>query len=245
VPALPASSDCVFDQKHTNLTALDFSLNAIGDSGTKAIAVSLPSSLAHLRLSHNRIADSGARALAAALAQSQVTALDLRQNSIGDAGACELLPLLVDSSLRQISLAGNQLGDEAAAVVAELLALGVSNISHIADDAPNANRIDLSDNRIGAVGVGCIAEALTSSSVESLSLAGNPLGDAGLLELAQHLSAMSNLRSLDIGRTVDGQQSVGLLSVFNVLAGDQLDAEGKVIAPESQVCLLPTCVCNS
>ena len=181
-----------------------------------------------------------------------------------------------DSRLREIALSGNALGNEAAAVVAELIQRGAGGVAHTmmsaaarADGAGTASgaafaydTIDLSDNQIGAIGVGCLGEALsafavpdtqrgddaatadappfnatahTASHITTLALAGNPLGDSGLVELALYLPRLLHLRSLDIGRAAPATSSssshAGLVAVCNALAGDTLDADGRVLPP--------------
>ncbi len=101
--------------------------------------------------------------------------------------------------------------------------------------------VDVSDNGIGAVGVGCIAEALAvlsadddndqayngeedapasasrnASHISALSVAGNPLGDAGLIELALYLPRMRRLAHLDIGRCTHSVSSLSASELASV-----------------------------
>lgn len=128
-------------QKNVYLTFVDLSLNAIADSGARALAGALPwcRLLTHVRLSHNRIGSSGAMALAKGFAgHPRLAFLDLRHNTIGDRGACalvELLPLPHGSGsitaplLREIALSGNRLGDDTAAALAERIANGGGGVA--------------------------------------------------------------------------------------------------------------------
>jgi hypothetical protein len=96
------------------LTALDMSLNRIGDAGAQALgeALRVNGSLTTLDLSYNRIGDAGARALGESLrVNGCLTALDLTSNRIGDAGAqAQGDALRVNGFLTTLDMSYNRIG---------------------------------------------------------------------------------------------------------------------------------------
>jgi len=170
--------------------------------GALARAVDAGAELTFVRLNGNskelfngRVDGRGAVAIASALTgTATVEEVDLSYNRIDDAGAEAIAAMLARSpAVRRLDLRGNDIGPEGAAHIARALAAtGGSGGSGTDDDA----------------------DAATSSCrLESLRMDHNPLGDDGLVAIADSLRTNAILRELDVGDCDAGIRGVTALCV--------------------------------
>ena len=170
--------------------------------GALARAVDAGAELTFVRLNGNskelfngRVDGRAAVAIASALTgTATVEEVDLSYNRIDDAGAEAIAAMLARSpAVRRLDLRGNDIGPEGAAHIARALAAtGGSGGSGTDDDA----------------------DAATSSCrLESLRMDHNPLGDDGLVAIADSLRTNAILRELDVGDCDAGIRGVTALCV--------------------------------
>lgn len=178
--------------------------------GALARAVDAGAELTFVRLNGNskelfngRVDGRGAVAIASALTgTATVEEVDLSYNRIDDAGAEAIAAMLARSpAVRRLDLRGNDIGPEGAAHIARALAAtggsGESGGSGGSDEHADA------------------ASSSSSSScrLESLRMDHNPLGDDGLIAIAQSLRHNATLRELDVGDCDAGIRGVTALCV--------------------------------
>ena len=182
---------------NTNLEHINLSNCSIGPEGAQNLAQALcvNTSVKTLKLSENALHDEGARALAEMLgvnrAESSGTVnttlehIDLSNCSIGPAGAQRLAQALrVNTSVKTLKLSCNPLGDEGAKALAEMLGGNRAESS----GTVTLEHVDLSICRIGPAGAQRLAQALrVNTSVKTLKLTHNPLGDEGAMAIAEML----------------------------------------------------------
>ena len=153
---------------NTSVKTLDLSRNPLGNEGAKALAGMLGSessgtvntTLEHFYLSVCRIGPVGAQHLAQALC--------------------------VNTSVKTLDLSRNPLGNEGAKALAEML--GGNGAESSGTVNTTLEHFDLSVCRIGPVGARHMAQALrVNTSVKTLTLSDNPLGDEGAKTLAEML----------------------------------------------------------
>ena len=161
-------------------TALELHTVPLDYEGSRLLGLALANgtALTSLSLTWNAVNVEGTRRLVEALGRNRtaLTSLSLDSNGIGDAGGAAVARLIEGNStvLRHASLAANFISDEGALALASALRDNTALVS-----------VDLRHNRIGAVGLAALVEAVEAgggSSLERLALEGNPdAGDAALL----------------------------------------------------------------
>ena len=160
--------------------ALELHTVPLNYEGSRLLGLALANgtALTSLSLTWNAVNVEGTRRLVEALGRNRtaLTSLSLDSNGIGDAGGAAVARLIEGNSttLRHASLMSNFISDEGALALASALRDDTALVS-----------IDLRHNRIGAVGLAALVEAVEAgggSSLERLALEGNPeAGDAALL----------------------------------------------------------------
>lgn len=146
--------------------------------------------LQSLDLSENSISNNAMKELCQALAASNVQELYLEQAQLDSVTFQTLFHSVTDSSLSLLDLSGNRI-DEPAAVsaLAEMLGAHTSRLTSLY----------LNSCAIDNAGVATLAKQLHLSKLENLSLAGNDIGNDGIMMLSVSLSdANSSLLHLDL-----------------------------------------------
>eukprot|EP01012_Entosiphon_sulcatum_P011561 TRINITY_DN17063_c0_g1_i1.p1 TRINITY_DN17063_c0_g1~~TRINITY_DN17063_c0_g1_i1.p1 ORF type:complete len:636 (+),score=78.51 TRINITY_DN17063_c0_g1_i1:1777-3684(+) len=221
----------------TSLRELRVDGNKLGDEGARQIAeaVRVNGSLEVLHAKQNGIAHNGGHALLSALCEhTSLRSLDVGQNRVFSA-AVEVSRLLdTANQLRNLSLAANFVGIEHIAIIAEHIpsakTLACVNVSGNMLRAAGGSLLLESllqssalrhlamkdcemhfDERLATL----LLQLLKScTTLESLEIAGNDLGEAVTVSLAQTLEALPNprsLRALDLSRCNVGPRAVTLL----------------------------------
>ena len=191
---------------NTTLTHLKLCYNGIGDSGAASLsqALSVNTSLTYLDLSSNKIGDSGAASLSQALSvNTTLTHLDLTFNKIGDSGAAFLSQALsVNTTLTHLKLCRSKIGDSGAASLSQALSVNTT-LTHL----------KLCHNEIDVSGYASLSKALSVNiSLNVLDLYGNEIFDSGAAFLSQVLSVNTTLTRLDLGSTWLGGHGIASLS---------------------------------
>ena len=191
---------------NTTLTHLKLCYNGIGDSGAASLsqALSVNTSLTYLDLSSNKIGDSGAASLSQALSvNTTLTHLDLTSNNIGDSGAAFLSQALsVNTTLTHLKLCRSKIGDSGAASLSQALSVNTT-LTHL----------KLCHNVIDVSGYASLSKALSVNiSLNVLDLYGNEIFDSGAAFLSQVLSVNTTLTRLDLGSTWLGGHGIASLS---------------------------------
>lgn len=127
--------------------------------------------------------------------------LSLRRCGISDVGGQVLGAALGD--LLEVQLTGNRLGDKTAIALAASL--------------KSLTRLGLANNRIGTKGVTALAEALKQRTIEELVLSGNPIGDQGLLTLADVSVKSLRLEACGLSDVTAARKLAGALRTNRVL----------------------------
>ena len=177
---IAAFADALVGCKELCPTALELHTVPLNYEGSRLLGLALANgtALTSLSLTWNAVNVEGTRRLVEALGRNRtaLTSLSLDSNGIGDAGGAVVARLIEGNStaLRHASLVSNFISDEGALALASALRDDTALVS-----------VDLRHNRIGAVGLAALVEAVEAgggSSLRSLALEGNPdAGDAALL----------------------------------------------------------------
>ena len=169
-----------------------------------------------LELRNNGITDDGISMLSAALvASGGVTALDLSDNKLRWQGVQALADMLTmkGTQLETLVLDGNRMEDRALEVLGQAmrenlvlrsLSIANCNISHLIANKMERvilnhgglRELDLSWNKLGAVGARAVAKVLPESNLHVLNLSWTGLGDAGGVAVAAALKQNIALRDL-------------------------------------------------
>ena len=200
---------------NTTLEHVDLSWCCIGPVGAQHLAQALcvNTSLKILKLSRNPLGDEGAKTLAEMLggngAVSSATVnttlehVDLSYCEIGPVGAQHLAQALcVNTSVKTLLFNNCLVYDEGAEALAEML--GGNGAESSGTVNTTLEHFDLSWCRIGPVGAQYLAKTLcVNTSVKTLKLSGNPLGDEGAKELAKILGGNGAESSGTINTTLE------------------------------------------
>ena len=178
-----------------------------------AQALRVNTSAKTLNLSDNLLGDEGAKALAEMLggngAESSGTVnttlehVYLSDCNIGPVGAQHLAQALcVNTSVKTLDLSRNPLGDDEAKALAEML--GGNGAESSGTVNTTLEYVDLSHCNIGPVGAQHLAQALcVNTSVKTLKLSVNPLGDDGAKALAEMLGGNGAESSGTVNTTLE------------------------------------------
>ena len=161
------------------LSRLDLSFNSLTDQGLSILArAGWLRSLQTLSLAANAgIGSIGLRRFLDAENLTSLTRLDLSEIGLQASSLQVVLDSNAGQKLERIDLGGNRLSD------AGLQALGESEVMlRILTARPILN---IRGNGIRADGIAALADSPLAELIEDLDLSGNPLGDAGLHELAR------------------------------------------------------------
>lgn len=149
------------------------------------------------------IGELGCRLLAGALPKSRLSALTLWRNKVGNGGARALADALMHAStmLTSLDLHDASIGPQGAAAIAHALAGGLGSMAHDSIAAYMNTTSNSSLNEAAATTKRETKGVLLSAPppLAWLSLEGNPLGDAGAVELAWALPK-SRLTELHLAR---------------------------------------------
>ncbi|KAG0196550.1 hypothetical protein BGX28_009996, partial [Mortierella sp. GBA30] len=215
---------------NSTLTTLHLKRNSIGDNGAVALseALNTNSTVTTLNLSYNSIGDNGAVALSETLkTNSTLTILDLRNNSIRDDGVVALSEALkTNSTLTTLDLRKNSIGDNGCNKAGSRLCGVYGNVFFQAKSTVVRMMFVLfyigvlSAQPAGPVlglyccnGAVALSEALKiNSTVTTLNLSYNSIGDNGAVALSEALKTNSTLTTLDLRNNSIGSYGAVALS---------------------------------
>ena len=168
-------------------TSVDLSDNPLGDEGAKALAEML----------------GGNGAESSGTVNTTLEHVDLGHCSIGPVGAQHLAQALcVNTSVKTLKLSDNPLDDEGAKALAEMLGGNGAESSGTVNNT--LEHVHLSRCRMGPVGAQHLAHALRlNTSVKTLKLFNNPLGDEGAKALAEMLGGNGAESSGTVNNTLE------------------------------------------
>jgi len=139
---------------------------------------------------------------------SRCDMIDLSYQGIGSDAVARLAKAMVTTEVHTLSLHSNQIGDEGAEAIAELLR-----------NSGTLTTLVLAYNGLTPHGVEIITQAIPSSSLETLSLAGNAIGPVGASYVANLLADSSTrLQHLDLAHC--GVGTVGAVSLAQSIAAN-------------------------
>eukprot|EP00521_Asterionellopsis_glacialis_P011553 CAMPEP_0195306190 /NCGR_PEP_ID=MMETSP0707-20130614/37074_1 /TAXON_ID=33640 /ORGANISM="Asterionellopsis glacialis, Strain CCMP134" /LENGTH=525 /DNA_ID=CAMNT_0040370401 /DNA_START=562 /DNA_END=2139 /DNA_ORIENTATION=- len=179
-----------------------------------------------LNLQKNNIGNDGIRALCRGLDHhspswgtvSAIRCLNLQHNHIGVEGASDLGKLVVSntSALQELNLSYANLGNEGIVAFANELLRSTMSADGVHVDQPTMSleSLDLTENKIGEVGVQTLAKAFAATNgLQELSLSRNQLGSQGATLLCQEaLSNCPQLRKLNLSKNKIGPPAGGALA---------------------------------
>ncbi|CAF1350349.1 unnamed protein product [Rotaria magnacalcarata] len=206
------------DMLHTNktLTHLELSSNSIGDDGISVISEALKfnKSLRTLHLNDNDFTEIGAKHLAdMLLVNKTLKELQISGNPIGDSGVNMIVDALKkNTTLESLDIGETKITIECMQEIGKMLEMNCTlksldlNHNHLEDDAlmmiiPSLMKnsaltsLDLSMNNLtetSANELACLLEE-SQTTLTTLSLSHNPLGDSGVSNIA---AALINNRTL-------------------------------------------------
>eukprot|EP00163_Fabomonas_tropica_P006192 TRINITY_DN15788_c0_g1_i1.p1 TRINITY_DN15788_c0_g1~~TRINITY_DN15788_c0_g1_i1.p1 ORF type:complete len:591 (+),score=137.89 TRINITY_DN15788_c0_g1_i1:1437-3209(+) len=206
------------------LTVVDLRSNSIGPVGGQALfdAFKINSTITHLDLSaihgvnRNNVADKVCPTLSEVLVlHPQLHTLSLGSNGITEVGAEALISGLQEAvSLVNLDLSGNKLGPRGCSHICEAMRTsrvqklilhhnGIGDLGCLAVEdmlkytGLQLEYLDLSDNEIEWKGGGMIGQAMAlNSSLHTLILSNNKIGNLASIELATSLKGQPTLRTL-------------------------------------------------
>jgi len=233
-------------EANSRLTTLSLMGNDIRGGGALALGLMLMmmnSALTTLDLAVNNIGDEGAKDLGLALfTNSTLTTLNLYCNNIRAGGAVWLgRPLARNSTMTTLNLRQNNIGAEGARELGRALAVNST-----------LTTLDLGYNNIGTEGAQELGRALaanSNSTLTTLSLMGNYIGD-GTLELGLMLKKNSTLTTLDVASNRigdEGARELGRALAENStlttldLCGNDISDDG-ALALEQALAVNPTLI---
>ena len=189
----------------SRLRVLDLRGNRLQASDIRKLVkgISLSTHLTFIGLHGNELGPEGAALVASSLEKnSRVTHLDLSKNDIGPLGAMSIAKLLSTSTsvIQTLHLWGNKLGPNGVTSIAEAVATN-ANLRHLSLGNNHATNeacgaiglmlhknkklkvLELRSNSISEAGIRELCSAglpkLSTSTLQNLSLAGNPIGPGG------------------------------------------------------------------
>jgi Ran GTPase-activating protein (RanGAP) involved in mRNA processing and transport len=213
--------------KTCRLTTLDLQGNLVGNAGLIALAEALKvnTCLTTINLGHNQFGVAGTAALTEGLMiNTCLTTLDLQNSGVGNVEAAALAKGLVSCRyLTMLDLRDNDIGDE----VRMAFFKGMVDRNDLRIDIDieftefvaamgNLRRhrtisLDLQDNTIRDDGT--LAESSdVDTSITSINLRGNQIGDAGAAVLAEELQVNTCLTSIDLRNNEIGDTGAAALA---------------------------------
>lgn len=199
------------------LSALNLSDNPLGDIGAKLLGrAKVWAELSELSLDRIGLSEQGARALAGAPWLPQLKHLSLRQNPIYHVGAHAIFSCKAMTSLESLDLSGCRVGLQGvrslvrSAPPHQLKALGLAGepgfslgprgagLLSEAEGLSSLSSIDLAWNDVGDQGLDKLIRAPWIKGVGKLVLSHNRLHDSSLMRLERALDQLPQLRELDV-----------------------------------------------
>jgi hypothetical protein len=211
----PTHIGALMDSLENNMHITQFLLgnNVIATTGARRVAAFIeahPNRIETWYLAGCHITTEPFRALVDAMTRSsRITNVWLKRNPLGTAAVPSLIQLLLNTpNLRTLDIENTELGD-----------LGVAQLFIGLKGKPSALRnIYLNALGIGIRGANAIADYLDdpASHIESLFISSNPIGDAGIAELAPALARHISL--LRVSLCAAGLTANGISKLCNALA---------------------------
>lgn len=191
----------------SHIIELHFFKCNISPTGAMALAEGLlvNNSIRVLSIAENDIGNIGITAIAAGLHRVQINELHLRKCGITADGAKSLGDTLINSRIKVLSIPDNLIGDDGITAIVRAL-----------------NRIEVTELYIGWCGISVLGaillgECLINSSIKTLSMPENNIGDCGIAAIAGAL-AYSQIHELCVqscGITDVGVRSLGEALLVN------------------------------
>ncbi len=191
-----------------------------------------------LNLNHNKLNDEGIsvivdKILASGRRMCELQELSLGCNHIGPAGAQKISELVTRSPhLRLLSLRFNPIGTTVREIIKKCAStlerlniydcqLGPQEVTRLLDsyDCSALTVLDVSNNKMGNLGVMVVAQFLLNSggrTLKELYMDSNDINEAGALELAKGLAEAYALQSMKIAENPIGTR--GAVAVLDALA---------------------------
>jgi len=215
---------CDLEADSAAASELQLSSRMIEDAGVVKLAKGLAKSthLQVLNLSINHITDVGAQALAGVLAATKLRVLMLERNQLSAVGIVALARAL-PKTLEKLVLGRNSVGVEGASALASsavrlhTLSLGFAQLHAeggraLASILSKLIVLDVAGNHLGGAGCAFLSDRLEESTLDTLKLESNGIGDAGAKALCTALERCKTLQVLEIRRNSVTDEGAKLLA---------------------------------
>lgn len=224
------------------ITAVDVSDNAFGEKGVRACAAMLQqqTGIESLSFQNNGISEQAAAAILELLASPQsLKKFHLDKNMTGDEGMVHVAALMAKApKMEDFKMAGSRFTADGAKLLAQGLASGSSltkinltdnNVNEEGGVAlaqmlfkqPNMRHVNLEATTLGPNAAGAVASALAAGcpQLEYLNLTACDITPEGIPAVAKAVSAMKNLKELEIAENELGDFGVAQLCVALKMSG--------------------------
>ena len=229
-----------------NITSVDVSDNAFGEKGVRACTAMLQQQTAIQSLSfiNNGISEQAARAILELLASPQsLKKFHLGKNMTGDDGTAHVAALLAKApNMEDFMMYGSRFTADGAAMLAKGLAVGTSlkkidlNDNNINEEGgialagmlykqPNMRHVNFEMTSLGPDAAGAVASALAAGcpQLEYLNLSACDITPEGVPAVAKAISAMKNLKVLNVAENEFGDFGVAQICVALKMSGCPLE----------------------
>ena len=229
-----------------NITSVDVSDNAFGEKGVRACTAMLQQQTAIESLSfiNNGISEQAARAILELLASPQsLKKFHLGKNMTGDDGTAHVAALLAKApNMEDFMMYGSRFTADGAAMLAKGLAVGTSlkkidlNDNNINEEGgialagmlykqPNMRHVNFEMTSLGPDAAGAVASALAAGcpQLEYLNLSACDITPEGVPAVAKAISAMKNLKVLNVAENEFGDFGVAQICVALKMSGCPLE----------------------
>jgi len=228
------------------LSSIELSNQGIGSDGAIELIEKLKehnklSGLTALKLDGNDIDEEGATLLSEILNTTNARMLDLKWNLIGLLGVQSLgTALSTNTTLTSVNLEGNEITEEGAVAMAESLSsnttlrifeikdnsIGDEGVSALSKGLGKTGLIhlDVTSNNITSAGAEQLAQHFLSvadgpSTLETIIINNNPIGDQGATSIAKALVGNNSLKSLQLRNCSIDED--GILALIGTLTNEQ------------------------
>ncbi|MEM6925453.1 MAG: TIGR02996 domain-containing protein [Myxococcota bacterium] len=236
-----AGVEALVEGHWTQLRELSLAVNGITAVGARHLQRGRFGALRGLDLHGNPLGPEGIGGIGGAALGPRLRSLDVAETKLGDSGVVELADAPAFRSIERLYLRSNRFGRGGAAALAKLTRLTRLNLASnplgpgggaVLAAAPwsTLESLSLFDNRLGDEGAVALGRTARWPALATLQLAKNDLGDVGARALARtHLP----LRSLSLwANRIEGPGARALLDSSALDDLVSLDLRDNAIAPE-------------
>ena len=225
-----------------NITSVDVSDNAFGEKGVRACAAMLQQQkgIESISFINNGISEQAAAAILELLASPQsLKKFHLDKNMTGDDGVVHIAALLAKApNMEDFKMAGSRYTSDGAVMLAKGLAAGTSlNKIDLTDNnvneeggialagmlykQPNMRHVKFEATSLGPAAAGAVASALAAgcAQLEHLNISSCDITPEGVPAVAKAISAMKNLKVLNIAENELGDFGVAQICVALKMSG--------------------------